>query len=282
MISTPLASGAKPDPLGSLSAGLDQSLSNNSAHAPPWRSLDNCVERGERQDQGSHSRTNAQWTVVFEDTKWGCRVRHLPCPWPTEVKDQLYEMVHNGTPWQQLAGMPRKTAWLVAGGCTCKYAYGKFQVGPQAFPAWMDEILSKIMPLLGIENKSGWPDSCNLNLYKDGNDGVGWHADDEALFQGTQQKINIISLSLGAARTFQLKGTWQGASVEQILLHHGDLCTMEGFTQKYYVHKVPREFAQGARINLTWRWVVKHLDSCAIQQSGAPSGETLDGISSPN
>merc|ERR1711933_508356 len=41
-------------------------------------------------------------------------------------------------------------------------------------------------------------------------------------------------------------------------LSNGDVCTMEGLTQKYYQHRVPKEKATGPRINLTWRWVKNH------------------------
>ena len=108
-----------------------------------------------------------------------------------------------------------------------------------------------------------WPNSCNLNLYTGGEDSVGWHADDEALFQGTKQPTLIISLSLGATRAFQLKGTWKGATIISILLEDGDLCTMEGMTQKHYLHRVPKEFVKGQRVNLTWRWIVQHSHRCA-------------------
>merc|ERR1712050_522040 len=69
------------------------------------------------------------------------------------------------------------------------------------WPGWMDALLDHLMPLCGIE-KPNWPNSCNINYYHDGWQGLGWHCDDEPLFQGEYQDCLIVSLSLGQARTF--------------------------------------------------------------------------------
>lgn len=42
----------------------------------------------------------------------------------------------------------------------------------------------EIMPLVGLPERETWPNSCNLNCYTDGTDGIDWHTDDEPLFQG--------------------------------------------------------------------------------------------------
>uniref|UniRef100_A0A7S0A2R0 Fe2OG dioxygenase domain-containing protein n=1 Tax=Pyrodinium bahamense TaxID=73915 RepID=A0A7S0A2R0_9DINO len=102
-----------------------------------------------------------------------------------------------------------------------------------------------------------------MNLYEDGQHSVGWHADNESLFQGKVRDCRIISLSLGQTRKFELK--CKGGGFHRMFLSDGDLCTMEGLTQKYYQHRVPKEGGGkvGARINLTWRWVVEHTAGCA-------------------
>eukprot|EP00415_Alexandrium_ostenfeldii_P003916 UN3916 len=96
---------------------------------------------------------------------------------------------------------------------------------------------------------------------------VGWHADDEQLFQGRFRDCRIISLSLGAPRNFELRLNWpQDGDKEPLVrlpLGNGDICTMEGMAQKHFQHRVPREDnVVGARINLTWRWIVKHGPCC--------------------
>eukprot|EP00980_Cylindrotheca_fusiformis_P003450 scaffold770_cov109-Cylindrotheca_fusiformis.AAC.17 len=130
--------------------------------------------------------------------------------------------------------------------------------------------------------------SCNLNYYPTGG-GVGFHADDEFLFDGLQQPVRIVSLSLTAggrankegARKFQFRKKQLGEDgntsdpkndnreLQTIMLGHGDLMTMEGYFQKHYLHSVwpgddqsyiGHPDTQGERINLTWRTIVKHLN----------------------
>ncbi|CAJ1328700.1 unnamed protein product [Effrenium voratum] len=99
---------------------------------------------------------------------------------------------------------------------------------------------------------------------------VGWHADDEQLFQGKSRDCRIISLSLGATRSFELRRNWSDASEDHTVrleLGDGDLCTMEGMLQKHLQHRVPREHqVSGPRINLTWRWIVKHAPGCPLSR----------------
>ena len=148
---------------------------------------------------------------------------------------------------------------MVATGCQCAYCYGRFTVPPQPFPVWMEQLMTGLMPILGIHNESERPNSCNLNKYETGQEAVGWHADDEDLFHSPGHKdVRIISLSLGSPRTFQLKSKGKGSPIVSIRLRSGDLCVMEGATQQHYLHRVPVEDATGPRVNLTWRWIVSH------------------------
>merc|ERR1719506_3300375 len=105
-----------------------------------------------------------------------------------------------------------------------------------------------------------------MDLYTDGAMSVGWRSDDESLFEGKLKDIKVISLSLGATRTFELRLNWPDQwerKETQVRLASGDLMTMEGMVQKHFQHRVPREDrVQGQRINLTWRWVVKHRPQC--------------------
>ena len=202
--------------------------------------------------------------------------RHLSSPFPPHEASKLFQTVLHHTKWRQHVGMSYQTAWMVADQCTCSYKYGRFQVGATRFPEWMEGLMKTVMPLVGINAREAWPNSCNLNHYTDGESSVGWHADDEALFQGNQQQICIVSLSLGAKRTFEIQGQWSGAKKHKIDLQSGDLLTMEGWTQYYYRHRVPKQTGAAPRINLTWRWVVKHGEGCRVGQLPARLGpETL-------
>merc|ERR1712185_147860 len=120
----------------------------------------------------------------------------------------MFIQIRDGTDWVQPSTpngkMPRKTAWMVKQGCCCTYKYGPFEVEAAVYPPWMISLLEDVMQYCGID-RDNWPDSCNLNLYEDGGSAVGWHADDEALFQGKFRDILIISLSLGVSRKFELR-----------------------------------------------------------------------------
>jgi len=149
------------------------------------------------------------WQYPFWDDSRRSFAGLLRSPWTPQQCSQFYTMIQNGTNWIQPVGekgpMPRKTAWLVRKGCECSYSYGPFEVPPAEFPPWMVQLMSEVMPFCGFTSIGEWPDCCNLNLYTDGASTVGWHSDDEALFQGRYQDITIISMSLGVPRTFELR-----------------------------------------------------------------------------
>ncbi len=98
---------------------------------------------------------------------------------------------------------------------------------------------------------------------------MGWHADDERLFQGCNRAIRIISLSLGDVRSFQVK-YWKGGDIISHVLGAGDLCLMDGNFQQHYYHRVPKEIGRGGRVNLTWRWIVEHSPGCPCGPDAMP------------
>jgi len=208
------------------------------------------------------------WHYALMDEVRRSFVGYLQCPFMPSECAQFFETIKMGTDWTQPMGrvgpMPRKTGWMVLDGCSCKYCYGGVEVAAQTFPPWMKDLMRKVMGHCGLTEVQ-WPDSCNLNLYEDGNHSVGWHADDEALFQGRYKDIRIISLSLGERRKFEVRANCPTDAERPLMLSlgDGDLCTMEGMMQKHYQHRVPKEMGiRGARINLTWRWIFKHTPRC--------------------
>ena len=89
------------------------------------------------------------------------------------------------------------------------------------------------------------------NLYRDGNDSVGWHSDDEKEL-GTNPMI--ASVSLGASRRFSLKPQDKSRGPLHIELHSGDVIIMGGETQHHWIHQIPKtRMPVTARINLTFR-----------------------------
>ena len=94
--------------------------------------------------------------------------------------------------------------------------------------------------------------SCLLNLYQSGIEGMAWHSDDE---RELVENGSIVSLSLGAARKFAMK---HKESKERLVfeLESGDLIEMKGETQRHWLHNVPTtKKVAHPRINLTFRQI---------------------------
>mmetsp|Transcript_139015 Transcript_139015/g.432499 ORF Transcript_139015/g.432499 Transcript_139015/m.432499 type:complete len:354 (-) Transcript_139015:132-1193(-) len=211
------------------------------------------------------------WEYPLRDEAHRCFAGLLRPQIPESTLRRFERLVRDGAAWHQPKRprtgelLPRMTDWMTAERCRCTYRYGGVEVDPTQFPDWMIELMEAVMPFCGLRGQGRWPNCCNLNLYEDGGMSVGWHADDEDLFQGKASDCPIISLSLGQARTFELRARGAGddaPAASRVLLRSGDLMTMEGLTQKHYQHRVPRERASGPRINLTWRWIRCHQVRC--------------------
>lgn len=231
-----------------------------------------------------------KWDYIVNDDNRRSYAAFLACPFTEEKTKEFFDKAKEGTDWKQPEGplgpIPRKTAWMVAPGCDCTYRYGSIEVEHQVYPPWMVELMKTVMPYFGMsdeEQKDGfptaWPTCCNMNLYEDGAMSVGWHTDDERLFQGKFQDIRILSLSLGVKRTFELRINNPEVREKALLrapLGNGDLMTMEGMMQKHYNHRVPKEeVVEGPRINLTWRWVMKHGPKCPVGRTRPPALQPL-------
>lgn len=93
--------------------------------------------------------------------------------------------------------------------------------------------------------------SCLANLYRDGKDSNGWHADDE---KELGKNPIIASVSFGEERLFHFKHKFNKDLKTKICLQHGSLLLMKGETQKNWLHQIPKtKRAIGKRINLTFR-----------------------------
>jgi len=175
-------------------------------------------------------------------------------------------------PWQNLPGVPRKVAWFVDEDfADTPYRYSGLEYAATVFPPWMREIRREVCELCGIPPDQ-FPNSCNVNIYYDHKGEVGWHSDDEVLFQGLSGDTRIISFSLGSARDFcwRLQGTTEPLGC--VPLGDGDIMTMEGLFQKHYKHSVPASDKPcGPRINFTFRWVVVKAHAADSETKGVAS-----------
>lgn len=92
--------------------------------------------------------------------------------------------------------------------------------------------------------------SCLLNLYQTGNEGMAWHSDDERSLAGDS---SIASLSFGAVRKFALKHK-VSKETHSLFLENGSLLVMKGATQRNWVHALPKTTrVNSPRVNLTFR-----------------------------
>ena len=94
-----------------------------------------------------------------------------------------------------------------------------------------------------------------LNLYRDGQDSNGWHADNEK-----ELGVNpvIASVRLGSSRYFHLKHNSYKSQRLKLELTHGSILLMEGATQHFWKHQIAKTAKKvGPRINLTFRKVLK-------------------------
>lgn len=140
----------------------------------------------------------------------------------------------------------RKVAWY--GDKPFKYTYSN--ATKVALP-WTAELL-ELKDI--VENESNETfNSCLLNLYHDGSEGMTWHSDGE-----TDLKKNgaIASLSLGADRKFAFKHKASKLKVD-CFLEHGSLLIMKANTQDHWLHRLPPTTkVKTPRINLTFRTIV--------------------------
>ena len=96
--------------------------------------------------------------------------------------------------------------------------------------------------------------ACLLNLYHDGNEGMGWHADNEKEIIADS---SIASVSIGAKRNFLFKHRESGEK-HSILLENGSLLEMKGPIQRHWLHSLPKTAkVKEARINLTFRQMLE-------------------------
>ena len=137
----------------------------------------------------------------------------------------------------------RKVAWYA----DKAYSYTYSGVVKEALP-WTPE-LSSIKQI--TEEKTGETfNSCLLNLYHTGDEGMGWHSDNEP---SIQKNSAIASLSFGAARMFYLKHKITKELVS-VGLENGSLLIMKDATQTHWHHSLPKtKKVKAPRINLTFR-----------------------------
>jgi alkylated DNA repair dioxygenase AlkB len=165
----------------------------------------------------------------------------------------LYEYLVTHLNWQQpqikvfgkLHHIPRLQSFIADK--DVNYSYSNKPLIAECWP----DVLSDMR--MRLQKTYGHPFNALLvNWYRDGNDCMGWHSDDE-----TELGINpfIVSISLGAARKFVIKQK-KSKLTHSILLENGSGLLMHSNSQAHYQHALPKQTrVKGGRINLTFRSV---------------------------
>ena len=181
-------------------------------------------------------------------------VRLWPQALARDEADALFAALRADIPWQEedilIFGERRRVPRLVSwhGDPGTAYSYSGTAHEPRPWTSHLQSLRQRVQSLTGHEYNS-----VLLNLYRDGQDSMGWHADDEPELG---RNPAIASVSLGATRRFKLRHRRLRDAAVTLDLAHGDVLLMAAATQHTCVHSVPKTARPvGERINLTWRCV---------------------------
>lgn len=180
---------------------------------------------------------------------------YYPNFWTAKTANTFFKNLQEQTPWQhdpitvfgKTYMQPRLTA--LYGKSTQAYSYSGIEMRPHPMTATLNSILAKIQ---SVDAHSY--NTVLLNLYRDGKDSNGWHADDEKELGPLPR---IASVSLGEARYFHFKHRTDRNQRYKILLEHGSLLIMGGAMQENWLHQIAKTARpKKARINLTFRQLI--------------------------
>jgi len=141
----------------------------------------------------------------------------------------------------------RKVAWYG----DAEYDYTYSNTTKKALP-WTKKLL-QLKDLIEDRTREKF-NSCLLNLYHSGDEGMAWHSDGE---KDLQKNGAIASLSFGAERKFSFKHKITKQTIS-VVLQHGSLLVMKDATQANWLHRLPpTKLVTRPRVNLTFRTIVR-------------------------
>lgn len=181
-------------------------------------------------------------------------VYYAPAVLPREETEYYFNRLLQHIAWKQdeviVYGKHITTQRKIAWYGDERYVYHYSNTTKYALP-WIDELLV-LKGLVEAETNTVF-NSCLLNLYHSGMEGVSWHSDDEAVLE---RYGLIASLSLGVERNFVFKHKKTGQKVS-VFLERGSVLRMQGRTQDHWLHTLPKTTkVSEPRINLTFRKIV--------------------------
>ncbi len=184
----------------------------------------------------------------------GGELRFAPAWLEAAEADALLAALQAEVPWERhrlkMFGReidaPRLSCWIGDPGAA--YTYSRVRFSPRPWTPALAALRARVSAAAGEAFNS-----VLANLYRDGADAMGWHADDEPELGPAPV---IASLSLGAERRFALRPRAGGPS-RALPLPHGSLLVMAGATQRHWQHALPRSAkVAGPRLNLTFRRIL--------------------------
>ena len=179
-------------------------------------------------------------------------IEYYPNFFDSDKATKLFNQLLNEIPWQQdditvfgkTHPQPRLTALF--GNEGKPYSYSNIVMQPHSWNAILTFIKEEIETVCNEQFTT-----VLLNLYRNGRDSNGWHADNE---KELGRNPTIASVSFGAERVFHLQNNADKTLKQKINLQHGSLLLMKGETQHFWKHQIPKTTQQiGPRINLTFR-----------------------------
>ncbi len=179
-------------------------------------------------------------------------IEYYPHLFDLEKSNLLFDKLYNEIPWQQdnitVFGkhhlQPRLTALF--GNEGNPYSYSNIVMQPHPWNAILTYIKEEVENICQERFTT-----VLLNLYRDGKDSNGWHADNE---KELGRNPVIASVSFGGERAFHLQHNSIKEAKQKIILEHGSLLIMKGETQHFWKHQIPKTAKPIApRINLTFR-----------------------------
>lgn len=177
---------------------------------------------------------------------------------PEADAERLLATLLRSLPWRQprvrVFGrehpVPRLQSWH--GDPQARYRYSGLTLTPEPWTAELAEIRDRIQAVTGHRFNS-----VLANLYRDGRDSMGWHADDEPELG---EAPRVASFSLGAERDFALRRKGESRRAARLALRHNELLIMAPALQHHWQHSLPRRATlEAARVNLTFRLIQSPL-----------------------
>lgn len=151
------------------------------------------------------------------------------------------------TVYGQTHRTPRRIAFYADAELRYQYS-GLTHVG-HGWPSWLQPLKQSAQAY----GQQGF-NSVLINHYRDGNDSMGWHSDDEPELG---ENPCVLSMNLGATRRFKLRHKIKEYQTVGVDLGAGDVLLMDAGCQRYWQHAIPKtQRSVGERINLTFRCII--------------------------